>query len=95
MIERRLNKALALSIVALSAPLVGVFGISGSPEAKAITCGYSVHNEDANSSIAINLPGVGTVDPLGGNANLDIGETVQIPMMTSSFIPLKATSGSV
>lgn len=36
------------------------------PAAGAVTCGYSVHNEDVSSDISVDLPWVGTVDPLGG-----------------------------
>lgn len=34
--------------------------------ASAITCGYSVRNEEVSSDFGIELPWVGTIDPLGG-----------------------------
>lgn len=50
-----------MAFSAVAAPLV-----IQAPAAGAVTCGYSVHNEDVSSDFAINLPWGGTADPLGG-----------------------------
>lgn len=50
-----------MAFSAIAAPLA-----MQAPAAGAVTCGYSVHNEDVSSDFSIDLPWVGTVDPLGG-----------------------------
>ena len=65
---RRNSKKTSIFLAAAicAGALPGVASFVEAPEAHAITCGYSVHNEDVESWAALEVPWIGNVDVLGG-----------------------------